>query len=199
MITATTLKEQILEHARTLPEGTPLVAKEFLHLGNRAAVDQALSRMASSGALLRAARGLYVLPVNGRYGMRAPSSESVVEKLAELRGETYARHGASAANVLGLTTQVPLRPIYLTSGPSWELNVGGQPVELRHVPKWQLVGAASQAGVVIRALAWLGPEKAGEALQQLRARLSAGAVNELIAVRPQLPAWLAQAVSVLAV
>ncbi len=37
------LTERILEHAHRQPEGTPLSAKGLLHLGNRAAADQALS------------------------------------------------------------------------------------------------------------------------------------------------------------
>lgn len=39
------LTTQIMAHAEHLPEGTALSAKAFLHLGNRAAVDQALSRL----------------------------------------------------------------------------------------------------------------------------------------------------------
>ena len=56
------LAKQVLAHAAGLPEGTPLVAKELLHLRNRAAVDQVLSRLVQRGALLRAGRGIYVLP-----------------------------------------------------------------------------------------------------------------------------------------
>jgi hypothetical protein len=63
-----TLVRQILKHATGLPEGTPLVAKELLHLGSRAAVDQALSRLVQRGAFLRAGRGIYVLPVDSRFG-----------------------------------------------------------------------------------------------------------------------------------
>ena len=37
-----TLTENIMERARALPEGTPLLAKELLHLGRRAAIDQSL-------------------------------------------------------------------------------------------------------------------------------------------------------------
>ena len=51
-----TLAKQVLEHAAGLPEGTPLAAKELLHLGSRAAVDQVLSRLVQRGALLRACR-----------------------------------------------------------------------------------------------------------------------------------------------
>jgi hypothetical protein len=76
--TMQTLAKQVLEHAAGLPEGTPLVAKELLHLGNRAAVDQVLSRLVQRGALLRAGRGIYVLPVESRFGSRAPSASKMV-------------------------------------------------------------------------------------------------------------------------
>lgn len=39
------LTSQILSYAEQLPEGTALSAKSLLHLGNRAAVDRALSRL----------------------------------------------------------------------------------------------------------------------------------------------------------
>src|ERR1700682_3985857 len=93
-----TLAEKILAHATRVPEGTPLAAKELLHLGNRAAVDQTLSRLARRGALLRVGRGTYVRPINGKFGSRAPSTASMVKGLAEQRGETIVAHGAAAAN-----------------------------------------------------------------------------------------------------
>ena len=110
-----TLAKQVLEHATGVPEGTPLVAKELLHLGSRAAIDQVLSRLVQRGTLLRAGRGIYVLPVESRFGTRAPSAVKMVEGLANQRGETIVSHG-TAANALGLTTQVPMRAVYLTAG-----------------------------------------------------------------------------------
>lgn len=191
------LTEQVLEHAAGLPEGTPLVAKELLHLGNRAAVDQALSRLVQRGALLRAGRGIYVLPIESRFGSRAPSTVKMVEGLASQRGETIVSHGASAANALGLTTQVPMRSVYLTSGPSRRLKLGAQTVELRHAPMWQLIFPGRAAGDVVRALAWLGPEKAGAALRALRAKLSPAEMKEVASARARLPTWMAQEVSAL--
>lgn len=73
-----TLPELILEHSRRLPEGGMLTPKEFLHLGSRAAVDQALSRLAKVGQLIRAARGLYVAPTTGALGKGTPAMEKVV-------------------------------------------------------------------------------------------------------------------------
>jgi hypothetical protein len=190
-----TLPKQILEHVAGLPEGAVLSAKELLHLGNRAALDQALSRLARRGQLQRAGRGVYVRPIETRFGIRAPSTEKVVEAIASLRGETVVSHGAAAANALGLTTQVPARVVYLTSGRSRHLKLGAQVVELKHAPGWQLIKAGEPAGEAVRALAWLGPAHAPEALKTLKRKLSESEFRALGATRHVLPGWLAEQVS----
>lgn len=192
-----TLAETVLRYAAKLPEGKPMAAKELLHLGTRAAVDQTLSRLVRRGALLRVGRGLYVRPVESRFGGRAPSATRTVEGLAAQRGETIAVHGAVAANALGLTTQVPVREIYLTSGRSRRLNVGSQIVELRHAPSWQLILPGRSAGDVVRALAWLGPERASGVIQKLRPRLPPAELEEIASTRSRLPTWMAREVSAL--
>jgi hypothetical protein len=168
----------------------PLSAKSLLHLGNRAAVDQALSRLAERGQLIRAGRGVYLRPVTSRFGTRSPSVEQAVEALASQRGEVIVSSGAAAANTLGLTTQV--RSVYLTSGRTRKMNLGKQVVELRHAPRWQLALANRSAGEAVRALAWLGPEKAEAALLALKRKLPQTTFNELVAAAPQLPTWLAR-------
>ncbi|CAH1660603.1 conserved hypothetical protein [Hyphomicrobiales bacterium] len=188
------LTEQIIEHAKQLPEGTPVAAKSLLYLGTRAAVDQALSRLAERGQLIRAGRGVYLLPVMSRFGARAPSVEQAVEALAAQRGEVIVSSGAVAANSLGLTTQVPVRSVYLTSGRTRKMSLGKQTVELRHAPRWQLAMAHRPAGQALRALAWLGPERAETALQTLKRKLPPSEFSELVAAAPQLPNWLARSV-----
>jgi hypothetical protein len=123
--------EQILAYAAILPEDAPLTAKVLLHLGSRAATDQALSRLTRQGKLMSSGRGMYVRLIESRFGTRTPSPEKVVSETARLRGETVAPYGAAAANRLGLTTQVPMRTIYLTSGRSRCLNLGAQSIELK--------------------------------------------------------------------
>lgn len=188
------LTERILAHATQLPEGSPVSAKGLLHLGNRAAVDQALHRLAARGQIQRAGRGVYVLPVENRFGTRPPTVEQVVSAVAAQRGEVIAPSGAAAANALGLTTQVPVRAVYLTSGRSRTLKLGKQSVELRHAPRWQLTLANRPAGEALRALAWLGPERAEEAIEMLKRKMPPGAFSELVAVAPRLPTWLARSV-----
>jgi hypothetical protein len=188
----TSLSEQILAHSARLPEGVPVCAKGFLHLGNRAAVDQALSRLTETGRLIRVGRGVYLRSVATRFGTRAPSVEQSIQALATLRGETIVVSGAAAANALGLTTQVPVRSVYLTSGRSRTLRYGNQTVELRHAPRWQLVLPNRSAGDAVRALAWLGPDRADHALRLLKAKMPVKVFGELASIAPQLPTWLAQ-------
>ena len=92
-----------------------------------------------------------------------------------------------------------MRAVYLTSGRSRRLKLGAQNVELRHAPVWQLIFPGRAAGDVVRALAWLGPEKAREALRTLRAKLPPSEINEVAAARARLPTWMAQEVSALVV
>lgn len=189
-----TLPESILLHAQSLPEGGVLSPKEFLHLGSRTAVDQALSRMVKAGKLLRVARGTYVAPVSSRFGTRAPAPEKVVKAMAEQSGETVAPHGASAANALGLTQQVPIREVYLTSGRTRKLKLGRSEVLVKHVPGWMLALGTGPAGAAVRALAWMGPTHAGESLVTLRRTLPHNEWRALASARAALPSWMAQAI-----
>jgi predicted transcriptional regulator of viral defense system len=194
-VMTTHLAENIIEHMKEKAEGTIFGAKEFLHLGARAAIDQALSRLAKKGMLLRAGRGAYVLPVGTRFGSRPPSVENLVKAISVAKGETIATHGATAANALGLTTQVPVRSIYLTSGRSRRFKLGAHIVEFKHAPNWQLTLADRPAGQVVRALAWLGPQETEKALKTLKRKLPSSALNEVAAVRSRLPSWMAEQIS----
>ena len=189
------LSKRIMEYAAALPEAAPLCPRALLHLGSRAAVDQALARLTRAGRLLRICRGVYMRPVETRFGPCAPSIEKAIVTLSTLWGETIVPCGASAANVLGLTTQNPILSVYLTSGPDRRLRFGGLEARLRHAPRWQLVAPYRLAGDAIRALAWFGPREVEDALAAAASRLSDDDMAELAAARAIMPAWLAEPVS----
>ncbi|MDA0892119.1 MAG: DUF6088 family protein [Proteobacteria bacterium] len=189
------LTQTILLQAQSLPEGGLLSPKEFLHLGSRAAIDQTLSRLAREGKLLRVGRGAYSLPIQGRFGMRPPSTESVVQAIESTSGETVVASGAAEANGLGLTTQVPTREVYLTSGPSRLLKLGNREIELKHGNRWQMLLGKRPAGKAIRALIWLGPEQAPMVLEALRSKLPSEEWEAMCQARSRLPSWMAKAVS----
>ncbi len=185
----------IMDHAEALPEATPLRAAALLHLGSRAAVDQALSRLARSGALMRICQGVYMRPIETRFGLRAPSVGKALDALSNMWGETIVPSGGAAANLLRLTSQNPVRAVYLTSGPNRRLHFGASLVELRHAPRWQLAAPHRKAGQVIRALAWLGPAEVEDGLEAILPTLSPADRDELAAARATMPIWMAEPLS----
>ncbi len=191
----TSLAQTILHSLEVLPEGGIISPKEFLHLASRAAVDQTLTRLTSEKKLMRVGRGTYVAPVSGRFGVRPPAAAKVVESMVEKTGEIVVPHGAAAANALGLTTQVPAKEVFVTSGRSRTLRFGSRVVEIKHVPGWQLALGSRPAGAAVRALSWLGPEHVKESIAKIRNNLSASEWEAITASRAMLPSWMAKAVS----
>ena len=186
------LPERIMGYAEAKPEATPIQAEDLLHFGERAAVSRALSRLAHCERLLRVYRGIYMLPIQTRFGLRAPSLHEALASLSELWDVTIVPNGGDAANWLGLTTQNTVRSVYLTSGPNRILHFGAHRVELLHAPSWQLAAPNRNAGTVIRAVAWLGPREVEKSLDAVLPKLSAEDLSELLAARTVMPTWMAE-------
>lgn len=186
--------KRIMEIAEALPEATPICPRALLHLGSRAAVDQALSRLVREERLDRIYRGIYMRTIMTRYGPVSPRLGMALSALERLWGETIVSSEGASANLLGLTTQNMILPTFLTSGPERHLHIGG-PVWLRHAPRWKLILGNRLPGMVIRALAWYPREDARENLEQVASRLSPQDREDLLAARAILPPWMADSVS----
>ena len=191
------LPERIMEHAEAEPEAICRCAQNaLLHHGDaESSMDQALSRLARSGRLLRIYRGVYMRPIETRFGLVGPEIGKALQSLSQLWGETITATGGSAANWLGLTDGVPIRSVYLTSGPDRQLLFGKHPVKLLHAPRWQLTAPHRMAGMVIRALAWLGPRHIDASLDRVLPKLSREDLEELAAARAVMPRWMAEPIS----
>ena len=135
------LIEDIQTRAGGLAEGTPVSSGTFLDLGTKPAIRNALLRLLRSQKLLRVGRGIYVVPVVSRFGSSAPSAHRFIEEFSKQSGEDIVSSGATTANALGLTTQMPVQMVYWTSGRSRKLNLGKLVLHLEHVASWQLVHA----------------------------------------------------------
>src|SRR5436305_379509 len=136
----TTVQEQILDRIRHQGRGKVFTTKDFFDLGSREAIDQALSRLAKAGDVQRLGRGLYHYPQrNLRLGIALPpDADEIAGALARRTGSRIAPSGAMAANRLGLSTQVPARPVYLTDGRTREVRVGNLVFVIKHVAPKEL-------------------------------------------------------------
>ncbi|MGK6321015.1 DUF6088 family protein [Sphingomonas sp. DT-204] len=182
---------RILARASTGGRGSVFTPSDFLDLAERAAVDQALSRLARNGKLRRLARGLYDLPkLHPRLGPLSPDPNDVASALARETGSQVQIAGAGAAHLLGLTTQVPAQSNYLTNGPSRRVVLGKRVVDLRHASPKHLILPGSAAGTVVQALRHLGPTRAGDVIRIAARSLSASDKKRLGTSIRQAPAWM---------
>ncbi len=165
------LIEDILTRAGGLAEGTPVSSRTFLDLGTEPAIRNVLLRLLRLHKLLRVGRGIYVMPVVSRFGSSAPSAHRFIEELSKQSGEDIVSSGATTANALGLTTQVPVQMVYWTSGRSRKLNLGKLVLHLEHVAAWQLALAKEPSGEIVRALAWAGPERVHTVLKEIEGKV----------------------------
>ena len=174
------------------PRGEPFPTTRLLKLGPRAAVDQAVSRLVREGVILRVRRGIFVRPRQSRLvGVVPANAEAVVRAIAESTGEVIAPHGAIAAHSLGLTSQVPLRAVYRTSGRSRDVKINRSVVSLRHVSQRQLAMANTPAGTALAALRYLGKDVVTpRTLQQVRARIGNQQFRALRSATGAMPSWL---------
>lgn len=134
--------------------------RDFLDLGSRSAVDQALSRLCREGALRKVGRGLYALPrKHPLFGELAVSTDAVARALAGRDALRLQPAGAYAANQLGLTEQVPMKLLFLTDGPSRVLTLeDGREIVLKKTTLRNMATAGKISGTVIQALRWLGKQ-----------------------------------------
>lgn len=165
---------------------------DFLDLGNRAGVDQALSRLVKKKILQRTARGVYCYPKISRLlGELAPAPAKVAQAIAKQGAQQLQPTGASAAHQLGLTEQVPAKVEYLTDGRSRTVQIKRLPVILRQSTPRQLATAGRISGSVIQALRFLKrAQVTEETVQTLRARLTPLQKTQLLKDIPLAPGWM---------
>lgn len=183
----------IRAHLGVAKMGRVFVPADFAHLGSRAAIDKVLSRLAASGTLRRVARGLYDVPrTHALLGPLLPSAEEVAQAIAGKNSLRLQPSGAYAANLLGLSEQVPLTLAFLTDGASRKVHIGSQTIILKHTTPRNMATAGRISGLVMQALRHLKQAHVDDGVvASLRSRLTAQEKSVLLNDAALAPAWIA--------
>jgi hypothetical protein len=183
---------KVLKSMRARPNAEAVSARHFLRHGNALAVGKALSRLARAGKIRRIRQGLYDLPRRHPVtDQTAPDPMAAVRALMEGSSAQWQVAGAYAANLLGLSEQVPGRIVILTNGTSRQVRLDKLTLVFRRAAPRNLLGAGRPLGLVIQAIQHLrerGLEPAR--LEVLRTKLDADTKSSLAALMPKLPAWM---------
>lgn len=116
--------------------GTLFFVSDFAKTGNDVFISRLLSEFAEKGVLCRLAKGIYYKPIQTRFGILYPEVGDLVKAIARRDNAQVLPTGETAQNMLGLSTQVPMNDVYLTSGSARKIEVGPCTVTFKRcVPK----------------------------------------------------------------
>ena len=191
---AGSVDDLVLRCIRKMRPGTIFKPRDLHDLGTRTAVASALSRYARDGTLKQPARGLYQVPATDPVlGELQPTPDQIANALAGEHRLKLQPSGAYAANLLGLSEQVPQRIVYLTDGTPREVRVGKQRIVLRRTTPRNMATAGRISGLVIQALRHLGRRHVDRSvIAKLRARLEAKDRAQLLRDAPLAPVWIGE-------
>ena len=174
----------ITERIKKLGDGAVFSPKDFLDIGNRLLIDKTLSNLNKSGVIQRIGRGLYHSPKQSNLldTPAAPDIDQVAKAIARKHRWTITPHGALAANLLGLSRQVPAKIVYMSDGPTREIRAGGHTIRFQHTqPKNMRTGNYSTR-MIIQALSYMGKNNIGtKEIEYLKDKLPAKEKQALLA------------------
>ena len=177
------MRDQIVARIERLGEGKAFSAKDFLDIASRGTIDMALGSLTRSGIIRRIRRGLYDMPkVNPMMGGKlSPDIDEAAQAIARRQRWKIVPEGAWAANLLGLSTQVPAKIIYLTDGPNNEVLIGRRSIHFKHARPKAMAGLEGKFALVVQALRHLGKDGVGaHEIERLRRTLSSAEKRRLV-------------------
>lgn len=181
--------------------GWVFTPNHFKDLGSRDAIASALKRYKQSGLIRQLARGLYDYPkTDPDLGPLQPSADAIARALAGRDAARLQPTGAYAANLLGLSTQVPMKITYLTDGLSRTVQIGRRQIILKRTTPRNMATAGRTSGLVIQALRYVGQERVDrQVIEQLDRVLDEQGKSQLMKDIRYAPAWIADIIRDLAV
>jgi len=190
------ISDKILHKIKSKGRGWVFTVKDFLDIGARNTVDQVLLRLTHKTIIRKLATGIYDYPVQHKVlGQIAPSSDAIARALAVQSGSSLYPSGAACANLLGLTTQVPAKTVYLTSSIAKSKMIGSSKIQLKR-SKYACLTSSEKVYTVLAALLHIGKGYIdGNALNKCSAYLTNKDKKELHSITPKLPAWVIPSVN----
>ncbi|MGH7941440.1 MAG: DUF6088 family protein [Limisphaerales bacterium] len=191
---AKSIDSQILQRVKASGRGWVFTARDFMDLGSRDAVDKVLSRHSQSGTIRKLARGLYDYPRHDpQLGQLSPSIDAIAQALQGRDAVRLQPSGAYAANLLGLSDQVPMKIVFLTDGSPRRIQLGKLQIVLKRTTPRNMTTAGKISGLVIQALRHLGQRHVdGHVSDTLRQRLKPADKRQLLKDVRYAPAWIAR-------
>lgn len=148
---------QIEKKIKAKSKGTLFFPDDFSQLGSSESIRKALQRLEEKEIIRRIAQGIYTRPIESKYiGEVLPSAEEVAKGIAKRDRIRIVPTGVYALNALGLSTQVPMKLVFLTDGAPREIKIGKRSIKFKKTTPKNLLAKGEISSLVIQALREIG-------------------------------------------
>ena len=131
---------------------------DFANEGAIETVRKVLGEACSEGKLSHIAHGIYVKPKKSSFGMVPPPMEQIALAIAERDHVKIMPTGATAANIIGLSTQIPMTFSYLTTGSTRNINIGNRVLKFKRAAPRNFAYHGTSIALVVQALKEIGKD-----------------------------------------
>ena len=176
---------QIWDKIKAFKQGNVFCANDFDDIGTRGNIDVILHRLSVNGSIRRLGYGLYDIPLKSKLlGNLTPRIDDILSAYSRRMGQVFVPDPLNSANLLGITTQIPSKLLYLTNGKTHTIDICGLDINFIHTSSKKLVGAMTPIGVVIQALRYFGSNKISDAILKIIANhLNSKDLENLLSIK----------------
>lgn len=142
---------------KKVDKGDIFFIADFTELGNYEAVRKSLQRLTKDDSIKRIAKGIYFLPKkHERLGIIYPHAEQIAKAIAKRDKARIIATGSTALNLLGLSTQIPMKVVFLTDGSARNIKAGNQTIQFKKTNPKNLSIEHRLTNLIIQALKAIG-------------------------------------------
>jgi len=186
------VEHKIAEVLKTYPRGSVIFVDDFLDYGKPESVKKALLRLQKKDILVRLAHGIYLYPkVDIELGVLFPSTEEIGKAIARRDKARIVPTGILALNMLGLSTQVPMKIVYLTDGATRIVKIGKRTITFKKTSPKNLLVKGKLSSLAVQALKSIGRNNVDvETIEKIKAILKNEKKENIKNDAKLSPAWI---------
>jgi hypothetical protein len=183
----------IVGKIKNYKRGKIFFPEDFAGSGSADAIRQTLHRLAKDHFLIRLAQGIYLYPKFDKdLGVLYPPVEEIAKAIAKRDKTRIIPTGIFALNKLGLSSQVPLKVVYLTDGAPRSIQIGKRSIKFKKTTPKNLMAKGEISSLVIQALREIGKDNLKEEqLLKINEFLEKERLDILLQDARIAPAWIA--------
>ncbi|NLJ70972.1 MAG: hypothetical protein GX328_05875 [Clostridiaceae bacterium] len=191
---------QIKNRIDDMDKGKVFISNDFLDIASNETVRRTLNQLVKENKIKRIINGFYYRPryseLIGEY--EEPSMYELAIAIARKYNWDIAPYNSTALNLLGLSTQVPSKWTFISSGRYIEYEIGNNKIEFKKVKPSEIANMSLKTATVILAIKALGKDEITEDdIRKIKQNLSKADKENLLREATSTTAWIYEVIRVI--